>query len=223
MRFESGDQAADHKLPVMPSGLANSFTNSPSFPEYRHTFESEPTDMDHSPSGEYRTQFTKLVWLVWDFSNLNGGPACMITCISSPPVTTRKGRCDLKEIEFTCLACPPTSPVLLPVSHISAQALTSFPSPAATKRPESPLQPMSFTAPLHNLYSFFWACSPLAPHSRTAPVSSPEATHCPFGDNATQVTFFACPLQQRMSSGFSALAPVTRGSNCRQTTLEPLQ
>lgn len=73
----------------------------------------------------------------------------------------------------TCLVWPPTSPVLLPVSQIMAAALTSLPSPQATRRPESSLQPTSFTAPSQRRYSFFCTWSPFAPQSRTAPVTSP--------------------------------------------------
>ena len=172
---------------------------------------------------------------------------------------------------------PVTSPVLLPVSQIIAAALTSLPSPAATRpqlarnqkkhhgggvleafpngilrvpeavssdepRPESSLQATSFTTPScingrstllglmleiyawsfrmclrwpchyqqqlaassrdsrkpagikagrasQSLYSFFCACSPLAPQSLNDPVTSPDTTHWLFGDIAAQVVF----------------------------------
>merc|ERR1711976_679365 len=43
IRAESGDHSTAHKLPEIPSGFANSFTNSPSLPENKFTLESEPT------------------------------------------------------------------------------------------------------------------------------------------------------------------------------------
>ena len=49
-----------------------------------------------------------------------------------------------------------------------------------------------------SLYSFFCACSPLAPHSRNAPVTSPDTTHWPFGDIAAQVVFLTWPGKQQM-------------------------
>mmetsp|Transcript_40839 Transcript_40839/g.94752 ORF Transcript_40839/g.94752 Transcript_40839/m.94752 type:complete len:278 (-) Transcript_40839:638-1471(-) len=51
-RAESGDQAIAQKLPERPSGFANSFTNSPSLPSYKHNLESEPAEANQSPSGE---------------------------------------------------------------------------------------------------------------------------------------------------------------------------
>mmetsp|Transcript_14835 Transcript_14835/g.29254 ORF Transcript_14835/g.29254 Transcript_14835/m.29254 type:complete len:223 (+) Transcript_14835:1292-1960(+) len=201
---ESGAQAIAQRVPAMPAGFWNSPTNSDSLPLYRQALESEPTETAHSPSGEYRTQFTKFVCTLCTVFKANGGPSWHATPMSSLPVMIRNGRCDRKEMELTCFVCPPTCPVLAPVSIIKATAFVSLPSPAATMRVESPLKDTSFTTPSQSLYSAFIKLSPREPHMRIAPVTSPETTQLPFGEIATHVVCFTCCFQQKMSSIFSA-------------------
>ena len=49
-----------------------------------------------APSGEKRVAFTKRSCVLGVALNLNGGPSWKLTLLSSPPVTRRNGRVDLK-------------------------------------------------------------------------------------------------------------------------------